>query len=86
MACVVVRGCAFPSKLLTRFHGALVVFGQLEWFRRRYELFFICSGDDAVVPTTPPAVDDPTDSHDDHDQTMIKKTKSCFRWVELSLC
>lgn len=67
VARVVIKGCAFPAKLLARFHGAFAAFDLLEWFRRRYEVLCICSEDDAVDPTTPPDVGDLTDSHEDHD-------------------
>lgn len=67
VARVVIKGCAFPAKLLARFHGAFAAFNMLEWFRRHYEVLCICSEEDAVDPTAPPDVGDLTDSHGDHD-------------------
>lgn len=67
VARVVIKGCAFPAKLLARFHGAFAAFNLLEWFRRHYEVLCICEDDDAVDTAAPPDLGDLTDTHDEQD-------------------
>lgn len=70
VARVVIKGCAWPAKLLSRFHGAFAAFDMLEFFRRRHEVLCICAdGDDADAtdPHSPPETGDLTDCHEEDD-------------------